>query len=150
MVLPIAVLWMLYLRLQRRNRESRRGRFERFHQQQRQSPLSNAFCEFVFRHNLFQEVNFPTHIKGNILDLVLSNSADTIENISCLSFRSLSSDHYFVSFSVPTALNKFSKQSNPYFFNFKKLISRVCSPFCWTLILVFSSLQHILSFCGFC
>ena len=105
-----------------------------------QSLLSNAYCEFVFRHKLFQVVNFPTQIKGNILDLVLSSSEDLVENVFSLSFLSLSSDHYFLSFPVHTTLTKFSKQSNPYFFKFKKLTLCVCPPYCRILILDFFSL----------
>ena len=44
------------------------------------SSLSNHFCEFVFDHNLTQHVTNPTHIMGNILDLVLTSaSVSTID-----------------------------------------------------------------------
>ena len=32
---------------------------------------SNLFCDIVYKFNLTQFVNLPTHIHGNILDLVL-------------------------------------------------------------------------------
>ena len=36
--------------------------------------LSNMFCDFVFQFNLVQHVSQSTHIHGNTLDLVLSES----------------------------------------------------------------------------
>ena len=40
---------------------------------------SKSFCDFVFQNNLSQLVHSPTHLKGNILDLVL-----TLTNISAM------------------------------------------------------------------
>ena len=37
------------------------------------STSSSAFCDFIFDSLLTQLVDLPTHVKGNILDLVLSN-----------------------------------------------------------------------------
>ena len=37
------------------------------------STFSNSFCDFVFEMSLSQLVMEATHIKGNILDLVLTN-----------------------------------------------------------------------------
>ena len=56
--------------------------------------ISNLFCDFLFNNNLSQLVNEPTHIKGNILDLVLTNSDNDISNSNLSSavpyeFRSL-------------------------------------------------------------
>ena len=33
---------------------------------------SESFCDFVFQNNLSQLIRSPTHLKGNILDLVLT------------------------------------------------------------------------------
>ena len=33
--------------------------------------FAKLFCEFVFDNNLFQHVDSPTHVEGNILDIVL-------------------------------------------------------------------------------
>ena len=30
--------------------------------------ISNAFCDFIYSHNLSQLVTFPTHVQGNTLD----------------------------------------------------------------------------------
>ena len=35
------------------------------------SSFSNAFCDFVYKHNLARLIASSTHIKGNLLDLVL-------------------------------------------------------------------------------
>ena len=48
----------------------------------RTSSLSNHFCEFVFDHNLTQHVTNPTHIMGNILDLVLTSAGISIIDLS--------------------------------------------------------------------
>ena len=45
------------------------------------SPSSNYLCELIFDLNLMQHVNSPTHLKGNILDLVLTN-VDTIQDLA--------------------------------------------------------------------
>ena len=51
---------------------------------------SNTFCEFIFDCSLTQHVMQPTHIKGNILDLVLTTPSVNIEHIS------VSSDHLLI------------------------------------------------------
>ena len=33
---------------------------------------SQSFCDFIFQYNLTQSITSPTHIKGNILDLIYS------------------------------------------------------------------------------
>ena len=35
--------------------------------------ITKRFCSFVLRNDLTQHVRFPTHVKGNLLDLILSN-----------------------------------------------------------------------------
>ena len=37
------------------------------------STASNSFCDLLFELNLSQLVKEPTHCKGNILDLVITN-----------------------------------------------------------------------------
>ena len=65
---------------------------------------SISFCDFVFQHNLTQFVNQPTHIKGNILDLVFTNSDELIHNLHVSSpCHSLFSDHSIISFHLQTA-----------------------------------------------
>ena len=69
--------------------------------------FSNQFCDLVFQHNLLQLVNNPTHVCGNILDLVLTNSDDMITSLSVDPIMSphLQSDHYRVSFNIATSLH---------------------------------------------
>ena len=67
------------------------------------SHLSNFFCDFVFDNNLLQFVKSPTHCKGNILDLILSNSPDLIYDVSVHSsdpLPTMRSDHALFTFQV--------------------------------------------------
>ena len=67
------------------------------------SPFSNSLCELIFDLNLMQHVNSPTHLKGNILDLVLTN-VDTIQDLangqSTSTFSSLWPLHYHLQYEV--------------------------------------------------
>ena len=58
-----------------------------------------------FFYNLSQNVNQPTHVKGNILDLITSSSDINIVKLS-IKPRSqfLHSDHYVTSFSLQCTL----------------------------------------------
>ena len=59
------------------------------------STASNNLCEFAFESNLVQLVDSPTHICGNILDLVLTNSPGHVTNLSVHSpdYQCVTSDH---------------------------------------------------------
>ena len=64
------------------------------------SPFSRSLCDLVFSQNLKQFVFCSTHIHGNTLDLVLSNTEELIGDLQvdsdiCLNY----SDHYLISFS---------------------------------------------------
>ena len=74
------------------------------------SSYSNAFCDLVYQFNLSQLVLSPTHIHGNVLDLVLTNDLDLVTDISVASDNSLLpiSDHLKVTFHV-----SFSTPPNP-------------------------------------
>ena len=43
------------------------------------SPVSNQFCDLVFQTGLSQLIDRPTHIHGNILDLLLTNLEDNVK-----------------------------------------------------------------------
>ena len=61
--------------------------------------LSNSFCEFIFDYNLTQHVMEPTHIMGNILDLVITSAGINIVDLSITpSVQHIFSDHFIVSF----------------------------------------------------
>ena len=67
------------------------------------STSSTSFCDRIFSLNLEQLVNNPTHIRGNTLDLVLSNFPDlisdlTVDTRTCESI----SDHYLINFHLST------------------------------------------------
>ena len=65
------------------------------------SPFSRSLCDLVFSQNLKQFVLCSTHIHGNTLDLVLSNTEELIGDLQvdssiCLDY----SDHYLISFPI--------------------------------------------------
>ena len=60
------------------------------------SSVSELFCDFVYNHNLAQLVYEPTHIRGNILDLVLTNSDDRVINTSVIPNQHLMQSDYFI------------------------------------------------------
>ena len=65
------------------------------------SPVSCQFCDIIFDSGLSQLINCPTHIHGNILDLLLTNFEDLIQCISVDSQSSfLSPDHYSIPFEI--------------------------------------------------
>ena len=86
------------------------------------SPHSNYFCDLIYKFNLNQFVSHPTHVKGNILDIVLSNDPDLIQNLTVDSSNSLppSSDHFKVTFSLTISTPPMAKSKVSYFFNYSK------------------------------
>ena len=76
-----------------------------------QSPFSNSFCDFVYEHNFSQLVECPTHVKSNILDLVLTTSESIISDLVVTEPHALiSTDHHTVSFNIQHATQ--SEESN--------------------------------------
>lgn len=69
------------------------------------SPQSHNFCDLIFKYNITQFVTLPTHTKGNILDLILSNDPDLVHDLSIDSSNSLppSSDHFKITFGLSTS-----------------------------------------------
>ena len=64
---------------------------------------SNPYIMFTNLTNslsLSQHVNFPTHINGNIIDLVLSSSLHSELMVSNISRIALLSDHFLISFKI--------------------------------------------------
>ena len=63
---------------------------------------SEDLCDMTFELNLVQLITYPTHIHGNILDLILTNDEDLITNVSVNSpeCSQISSDHFPISFSI--------------------------------------------------
>ena len=66
------------------------------------SSISSQFCNLLFDLNLHQLITDATHIKGNTLDLLITNSPDMVSNLT-LSRDTISlfnSDHFLVSFDL--------------------------------------------------
>ena len=66
------------------------------------SDFSSQFCDKIFELNLEQLVDKPTHINGNILDVILANFVINQPTVSDAHPQGLSSDHFIINFSVPT------------------------------------------------
>ena len=82
---------------------------------------SKSFCDFVFQNNLSQLVHSPTHLKGSILDLVLTNSDELLSNVEVIPpHHSLSSDHYIISFQLSLLKSLTPRQKPRYVFDFPK------------------------------
>ena len=63
--------------------------------------LSTIFCDFIFNWNLTQHVTSSTHIKGNILDLVLTTQSILISGITTMCHNTLiHTDHSIISFNL--------------------------------------------------
>ena len=84
------------------------------------SPQSDALCDLVYHHNLLQIGDFPTHLKGGILDLIFTNSEHLVANTTSFSSPFLLSDHFPISFTLSCASRKARVSSTTYSFNFKK------------------------------
>lgn len=61
---------------------------------------SKNFCDFIFNFNLTQLIAHPTHRKGNILDLVISNTPEVVDNLLINKHPSLDTDHFMISFDL--------------------------------------------------
>ena len=85
------------------------------------SSISCAFCDFVFDNLLTQLIDQPTHIQGNILDLVLSNSNDCITNLSVASNNNwIATDHFAVTFQLSQQIHPTPTTTPKYIFDFPK------------------------------
>ena len=65
------------------------------------SPFSISSCDFVYENNPSQLVECPTYIKGNMLDLVLTNAEDIVSDLLVTESHALiPSDHFTISFNI--------------------------------------------------
>ena len=108
-----------------------------------------VYCYFVFDNDLCQLVVLPTHIHGNILDLVLVCSPDLISNLHVHTNQPQfpSSDHFPITFTLHFPIC----QLFALLFNLLstiEVITRVSRTFYCPLISLFSSLRRILIFFG--
>ena len=67
--------------------------------------LSINFCDTIFELNLTQLINQRTHIAGSILDLIVTNSPDSIFNLHIHDNLPLPipSNHYTITFDIVTS-----------------------------------------------
>ena len=87
-----------------------------------EKPISNLFCDFVYDNDLLQFISSPTHDKGNILDLVLSKSSETVLDVCVHNnepLPNMKSDHNLISFSIPCSI-QITRDSKSSLFNFNK------------------------------
>ena len=80
------------------------------------SSVSNTFCDLVFDLNLTQLMGSPSHISGNILDLLLTNNEDLIQNstVHLYEASSIPSDHLIIGFQLSLG-TYLSNKPHPYF-----------------------------------
>ena len=102
-------------------------------------PLDQSFITLFSNLGLIQCIKEPTHIKGNTLDLLLTNSPQSVCNISTNPEHSICySDHLPIAFTINsnTKRKKSSKRKIP---NFKKAnwneLNRELSGINWTFLL---------------
>ena len=69
------------------------------------SSQSNYFCDLIYKFNLNQSVSHPTHVKGNILDIVL-----TVDSSNSLPL----SDHFKITFSLTISTPPMAKSKASY------------------------------------
>ena len=79
-----------------------------------------AFIEEFIRAGLIQLINQPTHFRGNTLDILLTNSENTIDNLAILHTSCIcKSDHYTISFDIKIKIKR-KKPTKIKVFNFKR------------------------------
>ena len=83
---------------------------------------STVFCDLVYKYNLSQLISHPTHIQGNILDLILTNDTNFVHNISISNSNSCppTSDHYKISFHISASTPPKPKSKTHYILNYSK------------------------------
>ena len=92
------------------------------------SVLSNSFCEFIFDCNLTQHVMEPTHVKDNILDLVLSSDRVNVDGLNIFRSVFIHSDHFIASFSCHCDILPSISCKSSYVFDFSKTdFDSICS-----------------------
>ena len=81
--------------------------------------LTLIVCDFVLKIiYIYQQNIVPTHIKGNILDLILTSSEDLVDNVCVISqpHDFLSSDHFLIYFCICSSYFSSSTYKTPSYF----------------------------------
>ena len=84
------------------------------------SDLSSRLCDFIFRHNLSQVVKVPTHDKGGILDLFITNSPQIIDTLTVFTDSYLYSDHFLLKMTLTLPNQFFTKKATRTVLNYAK------------------------------
>lgn len=89
------------------------------------SSTSNSardLCDFIFDNSLIQLIDQPTHIKGNILDLILTNSNECVANLSIALTPDnwIPTDHFVITFQLSQTLHQPPVTTPIYVFDFPK------------------------------
>ena len=83
------------------------------------TPFSNDLCDFVFNSNLTQLVSCPTHVKGNILDLILTSNEESIFDLK-VHESPVKTDHLMLSFHLYINMIKCHSRKSTVVFDYKK------------------------------
>ena len=86
------------------------------------SPVSNTFCDLVFDLNLTQLMDSPSHISGNILDLLLTNNEDLIQNITVHPYEAspIPTDHLMIGFQLSLGTCLSNKPHSHFVYDYSK------------------------------
>ena len=80
---------------------------------------SDLFRDQVYKFNLSHCVSSPTHVMGNILDIVLTSTSDLVSNLLVHNGTShvshLPSDHSKITFSIPIYAHPANIKSQPHY-----------------------------------
>ena len=70
------------------------------------SAVANELCTIIFEPDLLQHIDQPTHIQGNMLDLILLGSGDLVHSLKVLPNHQtlIQSDHYIITFNILVGL----------------------------------------------
>ena len=90
---------------------------------------SSSLCDLIFKITLIQLIHHPTHNKGNILNLLITNIDNHISNIQIdPNTQFLSSGHFIITFDFNLSIYNHSKVSR-YIFDFSKADYNVLSDY---------------------
>ena len=85
------------------------------------SPFSISFCDFVYIYNLSQLGKCPIHVKGNTLDLVLTNAENIVSDLSVTESHALiPSDYLTISFNILYVIQSTQNISRSMFLDYSK------------------------------
>ena len=80
----------------------------------------SLLCNLVFDLHISQVVDSPTHLKGSILVLIISNSTDRVSNVRVHHDHRTLSNHFPVSFSINVFLPKATCSHPSSFLNYSR------------------------------